>query len=231
MGYREHVPKYAIIGGVERELQQVVAHVAAEERIYVFSMPDGSSRYVAEGEWLEGAEQFSALARSRKVVTSDSPAAQKLALFRELFHGREGVYAHGYPKRDGTIAYAPACENECTRRCPRWNGSNRGMRCAKCSNREFMPLSDTTLLKHFKGESQQYRDACGLYVLTEDCKTWVLVADFDKAGWEREVRLYCEACDAHGIVPSIERSRSGNGAARVALFRGGGGRLVGARSG
>ena len=217
MGYREHIPKYAIIDEVERELLQVVAHAVSGERICMFSMPDGSSRYVAEGEWLEGAEHFGTLARNCTLVTSDSPATQKLALFRNLFRGREGVYAHGFPKRDGTIAYAPACANERTRRCPRWNGSNRRMRCAKCSNREFVPLSDATLRKHFKGESSQFRDVCGLYVLTEDCRTWILVADFDKAGWKREVMLYCEACDAHGLSPCIERSRSGNGA-HVWLF-------------
>ncbi len=217
MDCRQYVPKYAVVGGIERELYQVVSHAASDERICVFSMPDGSSRYVTEDEWLEGAEQLGALAHNRKVVTSDSPTAQKLALFRELFRGREGVYAHGFPKRDGTIAYAPTCANERTRRCPRWNGSSRGMRCAECSNREFVPLSDTALLKHFKGESPQFRDVCGLYVLTEGCKTWVLVADFDKAGWEREALLYCEACDAHGLAPCIERSRSGNGA-HVWLF-------------
>lgn len=217
MGYCEHVPKHAIVGGVERELYQDILHAATDERICVFLMPDGSSRYVTEGEWLEGAKKLSSSARARKVVTSDSSSSQKLALFRNLFRGREGVYAHGFPKRDGTIGYAPACENERTGRCPRWNGSNRRMRCAECSNREFVPLTDETLRKHFIGANPQFRDVCGLYVLTEDCKTWVLVADFDKTSWEREVRLYCEACDAHGLVPCIERSRSGNGA-HVWLF-------------
>lgn len=50
-----------------------------------------------------------------------------------------------------------------------------------------------------------------------ECRTWVLVADFDKGGWQRETLSYCAACVRHGLVPAVERSRSGNGA-HVWLF-------------
>lgn len=217
MPMRQGIPQHAIIGGVERTLLEVVAHVASDDRICLFELPDGSRRYVTEHEWLEGAEQFRVSAHQRGVVTSSSPAAEKIALFRSLFHGREGVFAHGYLRRDGKIGYSPACANERTSLCPRYNRSNRGIKCGECPNRSYIPFTDGDLKAHFRGEGSGFRDVLGLYPLTEDCKTWILVADFDKDGWQREVALYCEACVAHGLIPAVERSRSGNGA-HVWLF-------------
>lgn len=215
----DRMPKYSIVGGAERVLHEVVTHATTGERICVFAMPDDTRRYATESEWLEGAKSFQASGRDYGIVTSQSPAADKLALFRSLFRGREGAYAHGFPRKNGKIGYSPACANERTSRCPRYNRSNRGMKCGKCPNRQLLPLQDDKLKKHFRGEDPTYRDVLGLYVLTEDSKTWVLVADFDKSGWEREVALYCEACEQHGLVPAVERSRSGNGA-HVWLFFG-----------
>lgn len=211
------IPKYAIINGVERVLEEVIPQDAGGDCVCVFALPDGSRRYVVEAEWLAGIDAFRRLTHECGVVTSESSAQDKVALFRSLFRGRECVYAHGFPKRDGKIGYSPACANERTGRCPRYNRSNRGMKCGECPNREFMPLSYSALKRHFAGGDPEYRDVLGLYVLTEDSKTWVLVADFDKSGWQREVALYREACEAHELMPAVERSRSGNGA-HVWLF-------------
>lgn len=218
MPNNSRLPQRAIVGGVEVNLVEAVPHVSGGEGVCVLALPDGSRRYVLEAEWLVGAERYRAQARSRGIVTSESPDADKIALFRSLFRGREGAYAHGYlNKHAGRIGYSPACVNERTSRCPRWNGSRRGMKCGECPCRVLVPLADDTLKRHFKGGDPSFRDVCGLYVLTEESKTWVLVADFDKSGWEREVSLYCGACAAHGLECAVERSRSGNGA-HVWLF-------------
>lgn len=214
----KRMPKYAIVNGFERTLLEAIAHAVSNDCVCVFELPDGSRRYVSEGEWLAGAELFRASARQRGVVTSQSSAAEKIALFRSLFRGREDVYAHGYfDKRKGKIGYAPVCANDLPWSCPRRNGSNRGMKCGKCTLKSYLPMTDENLKEHFKGEDPQFRDVLGLYPLREDSKTWILAADFDKSGWQREVALYCEACEAHGLVPAVERSRSGNGA-HVWLF-------------
>ncbi len=218
MSCHNQIPNVAIVDGAERFLDEVVTHARLDERICIFDAPDGSRRYVSESEWLSGAEQYCVVARERDVVTSKSPAADKIALFRSLFRGREDVYAHGYlDRRKGKIAYAPVCANDSPWSCPRRNGSNRGMKCGKCPLKKYLPLVDDKLISHFRGESPDYRDVLGLYPLTEEGKTWILAADFDKNGWQREVVLYCEACKAHGLVPAVERSRSGNGA-HVWLF-------------
>ncbi|MGN1360923.1 MAG: TOTE conflict system archaeo-eukaryotic primase domain-containing protein [Eggerthellaceae bacterium] len=77
--------------------------------------------------------------------------------------------------------------------------------------REFVPVNNQAIVAHCRGKSQNLLDVMGLYVLTPDCKTWVLVADFDKEGWRRETVLYRDACRAFGLCPAVERSRSGNG--------------------
>ncbi len=218
MPEQNRMPKAAIIDGAERVLDEVLTHATSGDRICVFGAPDGSRRYVSEPEWLAGADLYRASARERGIVTSMSPAADKIALFRSLFRGREGVYAHGYlDKRKQKIGYAPVCANDTPWSCPRRNGSNRGMKCGKCPRKEYVPLADDKLIAHFRGKNPEFRDVLGLYPLTEEGKTWILAADFDKDGWQREVALYCEACETHGLDPAVERSRSGNGA-HVWLF-------------
>ena len=206
------ISKYALIDGRERTLIEAISHVSSSETVCIFKDEAGSHRYVAEDEWLAGAAEFARYAEKKRLVTSESPGRDKVVLFRSLFRGREDVYAHGFAKKDGGIGYSPACANERTRRCPRWTRTNRGIKCANCPAREFIPVNDQAVVEHFRGEKNGFRDVMGLYVLLPDCTTWVLVADFDKDGWQRETVLYREACRNFGLQPAVERSRSGNGA-------------------
>lgn len=211
------VPKYALIGGREAFLLEVVTHAASHESACIYEDDAGNRRYALKSEWDVGVEEFARFAADRRLVTSESLGREKIALFKSLFKGREDVYAHGFAKKDGGIGYSPTCANERTRRCPRWTRSNRGTKCADCPAREFVPMDERAILAHFKGERDDLTDVAGLYVLDRDCKTWVLVADFDKAGWQREALLYRDACRSYGLFPAVERSRSGNGA-HVWLF-------------
>lgn len=211
-------PKYALIDGHESVLIETIDHATSNQSVCVFKNDIVERRYVTEAEWLEGANLFSLRAVESHIVTSESSAKEKLSLFRSLFRGRDDVYAHGYAnKRNGGIGYAPACENEKTRRCPHWTKSNPGQKCADCPNRVFVPVNDQAFIAHFKGERSDFSDVMGLYVLTQDCKTWVLVADFDEGEWQRETVLYREECRSIGLCPAVERSRSGNGS-HVWLF-------------
>ena len=210
-------PKYALIDGRESIFVEVILHAFSNEAIFVFEQDVGNRRYVSETEWIAGAEEFARYAAERRLVTSESPGRDKIALFRSLFRGRDDVYAHGFARKDGGIGYSPACANERTRRCPRWTRTNRGIKCADCPAREFIPINNQAIVEHFKGEQDGFRDVMGLYVLLPDCTTWVLVADFDKEGWQRETTLYRDACRRFGLCPAVERSRSGNGA-HVWLF-------------
>ena len=52
----------------------------------------------------------------------------------------------------------------------------------------------------------------GVYPLLRDDTCWFLAADFDKTTWVEDVGAFVETCHQAGIRPSVERSRSGNGA-------------------
>lgn len=176
-------PKYALIDGLEAVLTESIPHALSSETVCVFEDGAGNRRYVSEVEWIAGAEEFACYAAERRLVTSESSGRDKIALFRSLFRGRDDVYAHGFARKDGGIGYSPACANEKTRRCPRWTRASRGIKCADCPARKFVPVNDQAIVEHFRGGQDGFRDVMGLYVLLPDCTTWVLVADFDKKGW------------------------------------------------
>src|SRR5665648_737456 len=71
-------------------------------------------------------------------VTSDSPVAAKLALFRKLFRGREDVYAVRWQSKAGRSGYAPACAHEWDRTlCDKPK-----VKCADCPSRALLPVTD-----------------------------------------------------------------------------------------
>ena len=78
-------------------------------------------------------------------VTRASPPEQKVALFRSLFHGRDDVFARRFESaRTGRSGYQPVCLNEWRRGvCDK-----KSVACARCPNRQFVPLSDETVTRH-----------------------------------------------------------------------------------
>lgn len=142
-------------------------------------------------------------------VHAKSSSQEKIALFLELFHGREDVYARRwYNYKTQKSGYAPACRNEWVRGvCDK-----KKHRCADCPNREFVPLSPEIVRAHLIGRDEFCRDVVGVYPLLPDDRTWLLCADFDDGGWQEDVRAFCEAARSCGLTPAVERSRSGEGA-------------------
>ncbi len=185
---------------------------------------DGGEFYVPEKVWREAMESSdggpgerpaqtdtaAGTATDMVAVTAKSPADAKFELFFSLFRGRADVHAHGYRRKDGGIGYTPACANEWRRgACPK--AADPKARCAGCESRRFLPLDRAVLSAHFRGGDERLRDVVGLYVMNEDCTTSVLVMDFDDDGWTDAVAAVRQAAREHGIEPSVERSRSGNG--------------------
>lgn len=208
----EELSKYALFDGWLYRCLGVLPHVGggSTPSVVICESPEGDRRYATGEEWSRAARAFDEEASAQGLVTAASPASDKLRLFRSLFRGREDVYAHGYRRKDGGIAYAPACANEWARGvCPKCQ--NVRAKCADCPSRSFAPLSDRELIDHFKGRDPFFRDVVGLYVLDSECKTSVLVADFDKAGWREAASAYRDAAERLGIPVAVERSRSGNG--------------------
>ncbi|MBU2602842.1 MAG: DEAD/DEAH box helicase [Actinobacteria bacterium] len=151
-------------------------------------------------------------------VTRASPAADKIALFRQLFRGREDVWARRWESRkSGHSGYQPACANE-------WTAGlcdKRRHRCAECVNRDLLPLTDEVIRGHLTGAdpttrrnptSQPIEDfVVGFYPLLPDETCRLLAVDFDNSGWEDDVRTFLSVCRQRGVPAALERSRSGRG--------------------
>ena len=136
-------------------------------------------------------------------------AASKIELFRDLFRGREDVFAVRWENRaKGSSGYAPRCGNE-------WKPGlchKPKVRCGSCTNQAFVSFGDRELLAHLQG-----RAVVGIYPLLPDDTCRLLAIDLDGASWRADARAIRATCRSLDLEPTIERSRSGNGA-HVWLF-------------
>lgn len=209
MGNTMH--QYALFGNTQFKFDKTIAHASDQHRQIVICNNGSDVRYATLEEWEEAGALFDERAQIEGIVTSASPARDKLELFRSLFTGRKDVYAHGYRRKDGGIGYTPACTNEWKPGiCPK--AVHQRVKCAECGNRVFLELSDATIIAHFKGNDDRFRDVLGQYVLDKNCNTKVLVIDFDKAGWKEATNVVRLVAKRRNINAAVERSRSGNGA-------------------
>jgi hypothetical protein len=140
--------------------------------------------------------------------------ADKVALFRSLFRGREEIFPRRWENaKTGKSGYAPACANEWVRGIcekPR-------IKCMECPNQAFIPVSDDIVRSHLQGRDSanpKRTDSfvAGVYPLMPDETCWFLVADFDKQAWRRDALTYLATCREKQVPAALERSRSGNGA-------------------
>jgi superfamily II DNA or RNA helicase len=138
-----------------------------------------------------------------------SPSSSKIALFRSLFKGRDDVYPRRFESRNtGRAGYAPACGNEWVRGIcekPR-------IKCADCPHRAFLPVTDEVIRCHLSGKDKAGHDfVAGVYPMLADERCHFLAMDFDKDGWQDDVRAVMETCRLLEIPAALERSRSGKG--------------------
>jgi superfamily II DNA or RNA helicase len=136
-------------------------------------------------------------------IRHDSSSADKVALFRSLFRGREDVYPIRWESKAGRSGYSPACNNEwapgiCEK--PR-------VKCTDCSHQAFPTISDNAVFEHLSG-----RRTLGVYPLLPDDTTWLVAADFDGSTWRDDALAYAVSCRELGIPAHVEISRSGDGA-------------------
>ena len=138
---------------------------------------------------------------------------EKVSVFRNLFKGREDVFARRwYNRTSGKSSYQPVCRNEWDRQlCDK-----KKYKCAECPNRLFKPLEYEDIYRHLEGKDPDGQDVIGAYAILADNNCNFLCADFDdkscEHGYEKDVLAYVGVCKDWDIPCSIERSRSGNGA-------------------
>jgi superfamily II DNA or RNA helicase len=129
---------------------------------------------------------------------------RKIALFRDLFRGREDVYAVRWQGRDGKYGYTPAAIQD-------WDALSH---CAldqrkrvSRKTRKLLPLTDEAIRNHLTG-----RQTAGVYPLLADETCWFLAVDFDKKGWRKDALEFVSTCRRLAVPAYLERSRSGDGA-------------------
>jgi superfamily II DNA or RNA helicase/very-short-patch-repair endonuclease len=148
-------------------------------------------------------------------VNRTSSPADKIALFRSLFRGRDDVYPRRFESRKtGASGYQPACANEWVPGlCDKRTG-----RCRECPHRRFLPVTDAAVRWHLSGQDDAGRAfVMGIYPLLQDETCFFLAADVDKGGWREDVLAFMATCRELGLPAALERSRSGKGA-HVWLF-------------
>ena len=137
----------------------------------------------------------------------------KVEVFRNLFKGREDVFARRwYSRISGKSGYTPVCQNE-------WHQKlcdKKKYKCSECPNRLFRPLVYDDIYRHLEGKAPDGQDVIGIYAILADNTCCFLCADFDdkscEHGYREDVLAYIRVCKDWGVPCSIERSRSGNGA-------------------
>jgi len=133
-----------------------------------------------------------------------STPEEKISLFRNLFRGREDVFAIRWQGKSGKSGYSPAGIMD-------W----RAIHVAKPEERKrvarktrmLQPLTDDAIRNHLTG-----KHTVGIYPLLPDDTCWFLAVDFDKKSWVADAAAFAATCRRFQVPVAVERSRSGNGA-------------------
>ena len=138
---------------------------ASEEYIVICADAQGSRYACPATVWDSHAVTEEVQPAANASVNNLSAPAEKVALFRSLFRGREDVYAKRYYSvKTGSAGYVPVCKNEWDRTlCDK-----KAYSCGRCPNRDFSPLTDDVVFKHLEGKDEHCRDVVGLYPMFED---------------------------------------------------------------
>jgi len=137
-------------------------------------------------------------------VSMQSNPEDKVHLFRILFQGREDVFAIRWVSKDNRSGYSPACYNDWKNEvCSKY----KKISCANCESRRLISIDDKQIYRHLSGDI-----TIGIYPLMEDDTCKFLAIDFDKKGWQADVKALLERCHKYHVPAYIEISRSGNGA-------------------
>ena len=142
-------------------------------------------------------------------ITNASAPADKIALFRCLFRGRQEVWPRRFESaRTGRAGYSPVCGNE-------WVGGvceKPRVKCGDCRHQRWLPVTDEVIRQHLSGRDERGRSfVAGVYPMLLDEHCWFLAVDFDEGDWAADALAFLETCERLGVPASLERSRSGNG--------------------
>lgn len=147
------------------------------------------------------ADRTTILAETAK---SELSVAEKIALFRSLFRGRDDTYAVRWEGTNGKSGYSPASikDWDALRLVPKSEWKKRDKQ-----TRQLLSLTDDALHNHLSGKI-----TIGVYPLLPDETCWFLAVDFDQQMWRQDAAAFIESCRDWSVPAALERSRSGDGA-------------------
>ena len=145
--------------------------------------------------------QINRATQASATVRTDSPPELKVSFFRNLFRGRDDVYAVRWEGKNGRTGYSPAGIREWDQAASAGRGQKKSFRHSK-----LFPLSEEVIRDHLLG-----KQTIGVYPLLQDDTCWFVAVDFDKKSWEADACAFLKMCHETGVPASLERSRSGNG--------------------
>jgi len=126
----------------------------------------------------------------------------KVKLFRNLFKGREDVFAI-YWQKGKKKGYMPAYQYDpYMYRLHAYKGGSF----KDYKDKTLLPLTDQQIIKHLKGDH-----LIGIYPLLTDNSSWLIAADFDGEKWAEDCLSFIKICNDKEIPAYLERSRSGKG--------------------
>jgi superfamily II DNA or RNA helicase len=177
------------------ELRHEIAQLRAQLSVAGYgSVPEPRPAPVAITAADPSASASHPVAKARAEYADQHSSSQvKLAVYRQLFVGRDDVYARRWENRSkGTTGWSPAHAGD-------WSTPRE--------QRRYTPLTDEVLTAHLEG-----RETIGLYPLLTDDTCRLLACDFDGTSWHLDSLAYVEAAEMAGVPTAVELSRSGNGA-------------------
>ncbi len=133
-----------------------------------------------------------------------STPEEKIAFFRNLFRGREDVFAIRWEGKNGKTGYSP--DSLMDWRAIHASRPEDRKKVAR-KTRMLQSLTDDAIRNHLTG-----KQTVGVYPLLPDDTCWFLAVDFDKKSWLADAAAFVATCRRFQVPIAVERSRSGNGA-------------------
>jgi len=129
---------------------------------------------------------------------------EKIKLFKNLFKGRNEIFAKRWEKANKTASgYTPVCLNEWKKGiCIKLHRK----KCRNCNSQKYPAFDDHYIVQHLKGI-----ETYGIYPLLDGNYSYFLAADFDGSAWRKDAVRFINKCNEYELPAYLEKSRSGNG--------------------
>lgn len=134
-------------------------------------------------------------------------AAQRLALYRSFFRGREDVYAQRWYNKAGKKQYSPKVKEAYT-----YHKKHEREAAIERGEEIYEPFDDEAVARHLKKDEGSEKHAYGIYLIVGEDECYIAAFDFDGERWREDITVVVETIEERGFPSLIELTQSGNGA-------------------